>query len=389
MKPSDFREPFPGELVTFTDSSGAPAWSFVPHSLPVEVPSDEEITSAAVSAGRALGMLEGSSLHIQNPALFLRPFISREALSSSRIEGTRADYNQLIIFEAAEEDDEDNPDIQEVRNYINTLYEGWSMPDERSFTPSLIMELHRILLSGVRGERKSPGEIRQRQVFIGGPLDTAQSARFIPPPPTEVRPLLDNLCQYIEQPSGVSELIRIAVIHYQFETIHPFLDGNGRLGRLLIPLILHRWGLLSKPMLYVSEYFEHHRDDYIDRLYRVSQQGAWKEWILFTLKAIEFQATDAQRRSERLWRLREQWLAGHRSGHTGQIIDALFVRPAITIKRAAEQAGITTAAAGRIIQRLEDEEIVVEVTGGQRNRVYLAEAVAEIILQPSEYSMPV
>lgn len=387
MKPEDFEEPFPGRMAMFTDSLGEKAWAFVPHELPVSIVYDEELTSAAVSAAMALGRLDGSAMHVQNPALFLRPFISREALASSRIEGTRADYNQLILFEAAEEDEEDNPDIQEVRNYIDALFEGWSAQPEREFSPGFIMDLHRILLSGVRGERKSPGMLRQSQVFIGGPLDNAQTARFIPPPPSEVRPLLENLCAFVEEASPLSPLIRIAIAHYQFETIHPFLDGNGRLGRLLIPLWLHRWGQLSKPMLYVSEYFEHHRDQYIEHLYRVSQRGAWKEWILFSLQAIEFQAADAQQRSERLWRLREQWMAEYRSGSTGQIIDALFIRPAISIKRAAEYAGITPAAAGRIIKRLEDDGVVTEATGGQRNRVYFAEAIAAIILQPAEYSL--
>ena len=384
MKPDDFVSPFPGELAQFSDSRGADAWAFIPAQLPVDIPTDDEITSAAVAAAIALGSLDGSALYVQNPALFLRPFISREALASSRIEGTRADYNQLVIFEAAEDDENADPDIQEVRNYIEALYEGWQVT-ERPFTPGLIMDLHRLLLSGVRGERKNPGQLRQSPVFIGGPLDTAQSARFIPPPPSEVRPLLENLCEYVESESPVATLIRIAIIHYQFEAIHPFLDGNGRLGRLLIPLILHRWNLLSKPMLYVSEYFEHHRDEYIDHLYRVSQQGAWKDWILFALKAIETQAIDAQQRSKQLWMLRETWLSEHRSGHTGPIIEALFTRPAITVKRASEVAGITPAAAGRIIKRLEEEGIVVEVTGGQRNRVFLAEAIAHIILQPSEY----
>ena len=384
MKPDDFVAPFPGELAKFPDSRGADAWAFIPAQLPVDIPADDEITSAAVAAAIALGSLDGSALHVQNPALFLRPFISREALASSRIEGTRADYNQLIIFEAAEDDENADPDIQEVRNYIQALYEGWQVT-ERPFTPGLIMDLHRILLSGVRGERKNPGQLRQSPVFIGSPLDTAQSARFIPPPASEVRPLLENLCEYVESESPVATLIRIAIIHYQFETIHPFLDGNGRLGRLLIPLILHRWNLLSKPMLYVSEYFEHHRDAYIDHLYRVSQQGAWKDWILFALKAIETQAIDAQQRSKQLWMLRERWLSEHRSGHTGPIIEALFARPAITVKKASEVAGITPAAAGRIMKRLEEEGIVVEVTGGQRNRVFLADTIAHIILQPSEY----
>lgn len=385
MKPEGFREPYPGRMVEFMDSREKKAWSFIPDELPVTIPHDADITAAAVSAAMALGRLDGAAMHIQNPALFLRPFISREALSSSRIEGTRADYNQLILFEATDQDEAENPDIQEVQNYIEALGQGWIAQGDRAFSPGFITDIHRVLMSGVRGEQKSPGLLRQEHVFIGGPGDTAQSARFIPPPPSEVRPLLENLCWYIEENSPVSPLIRIAIIHYQFEAIHPFLDGNGRLGRLLIPLILHKWGHLSKPMLYVSEYFEHHRDEYIDHLYRVSQRGAWKEWILFTLRAIEFQAIDAHQRSAQLWNLREQWLADYRSGHAGQIIDALFSRPAITIKRAAETAGITTAAAGRIIKKLEEEGVVTEVTGGMRNRVFFAQAIAGIILQPAEY----
>lgn len=386
VRPEDFEEPFPGRVVAFADSLGKAAWAFVPDELPVDIAHDEELTSAAISAAIALGRLDGAAMHIQNPALFLRPFISREALASSRIEGTRADYNQLVLFEASGEEDEANPDIQEVRNYIDALFEGWSAQEDRAFSPGFIMDLHRILLSGVRGEAKSPGMLRQSHVFIGGPQDNAQTARFIPPPPSDVRPLLENLCVYVEEEGIVSPLIRVAIAHYQFEAIHPFLDGNGRLGRLLIPLWLHRWGQLSKPILYVSEFFEHHRDEYIDHLYRVSQRGAWKEWILFTLRAIEVQAIDAQKRSARLWHLREQWLAEYRGGSTGHIIDALFSRPAISIKRAADYAGITPAAAGRIIKKLEEDGVVTEATGGRRNRVFLATEIADIILQPADYN---
>ncbi len=329
---------------------------------------------------------------LPNPTLLLRPFMSREALASSRIEGTRAEFDQLVLMEASEEGDVSDPDLQEVTNYIKALHTGWHKPIERSFSPGFMMELHQQLLAGVRGSTMNPGALRHVQVLIGNRNDDLHRARFVPPPPELVRDLLEDLCRYIEAQSDLPILVRLAIIHYQFETIHPFMDGNGRLGRLLMPLILGTWGALELPLLYLSEYFEDHRDEYIDALYAVSQRGAWNEWIIFTLGAIEQQADDAVVRGRQLLDLREQLRLLYgigRSTSVMQIIDHLFSRPSLTVKQAADYAQITPNGAARIIDALVIDGVLEEVTGQKRNRVFLARGIMDVMTQRRPPSDPV
>lgn len=384
MIPSDFTAESPGTIVRIPSRTGQQGWAFVPNSLPPSIQFDQGITSAAERAALALGNLNGSGRILPNPTLLLRPFMSREALASSRIEGTRADFDQLVLMEASEDGEISDPDIQEVTNYIRALHTGWHKPVERSFSPGFMMELHQQLLSGVRGSTMNPGALRHVQVLIGNRNDDLLHARFVPPPPEMVRDLLEDLCRYIEARSDLPLPVRLALIHYQFEAIHPFMDGNGRLDRLLMPLILGTWGALDIPLLYLSEYFEDHRDEYIDALYAVSQRGAWNEWILFTLGAIEQQADDAVIRGRQLLDLREKlrllYGAG-RSTSVMQIIDHLFARPSLTVKQAATYAQITPAAAGRIIDALVQDGVLEEVTGQKRNRVFLARGIMDVMTQ--------
>jgi Fic family protein len=363
---------------------GQPGWAFFPNLLPPTIQFDRDIAYASERAALALGNLNGSGRMLPNPTLLLQPFMNREALASSRIEGTRAEFDQLVLMEASEDGNVSDPDIQEVANYIRALNTGWHKPAERQFSPGFLMELHQQLLAGVRGSTKSPGALRSIQVIIGNRNDDLQRARFVPPPPEMVRGLLEDLCRYIEMETDIPALVRLAVIHYQFEAIHPFLDGNGRLGRLLMPLILGTWGALDIPLLYLSEYFEDHRDEYIDALYAVSQRGAWNEWILFTLRAIEQQASDAQIQCKKLLGLQEELRLRYQAGRSDsvmQIIDSLFARPALNIKQAATHAQITPAAAGRIIDTLVRDGILEEVTGQKRNRLFLARGIMDVMRQ--------
>lgn len=261
MNPASFHLQAPGELVSIASLSGRPAWAFVPNTLPPELEADHEISEATARATLALGNLNGVGQMLRNPNLLIRPFVQREALASSRIEGTKADYDQLVLLEAADDDTVkvEDPDLQEVTNYIRTLFSGWHRPPERPFSTGFLTELHSQLLDGVRGSEKKPGQLRAIQVFIGTQHDDSASARFVPPPPEMVRGLLDDLCQYIVDDRRYASLMRLALLHYQFETIHPFMDGNGRLGRLLMPLALGLWGELDLPLLYLSEYLEDHR----------------------------------------------------------------------------------------------------------------------------------
>lgn len=363
----------------------------MPHPLPPDITMDAELTDLHDRAVHALGVLNGLGRMLPNPHLLIQPFVRREALASSRIEGTRAEYDQLILFEAAHTDVDTEPDIREVVNYIQALGAGWNRAPERPISLSLVRELHQQLMSGVRGTNKHPGSLRPIPVLIGGPRDDLIGARFVPPPPSEVPGLLDDLVRFILAPSHLPALVRLALVHYQFETIHPFEDGNGRLGRLLMPLVLKDWKLLEQPILYLSEYFERHRDAYIDHLYTVSQRGAWREWIIFTLLAVEFQARDAVDRGHALLRLRENYRARYQRGTSIKvlpILDRLFELPSITVTDAGTAADITFSAASRNIDRLVSDGILIEWTGQRRNRVYLAPEILDAILGRSHTAEP-
>lgn len=384
MNPSSFTSSAPGDLVTIASISGNPAWAFVPRALPPELEADHEMADAAARASLALGNLNGVSQMLRNPDLLIRPFVQREALASSRIEGTKADYGQLIRLEAQDGKPEiiDDPDLQEVTNYVETLFTGWHREPERPFSTGFLIQLHHQLMSGVRGSDKQPGRLRDVQVFIGTDRDHAASARFVPPPPERVRDLLDDLCSYIVGNPRYASLIRIALIHYQFETIHPFRDGNGRLGRLLIPLSLGLWNELDMPMLYLSEYLEDHRDEYIGRLYAVSTRGDWKGWILFLLDAIEQQSRDSYIRIRELNQLREslrERYQGASSSRLPIVIDHLFDRPSLTVRSTARLLGVTVPTATKDVERLVNDGVLQEITGKRRDRIYVAQDIVNVM----------
>lgn len=384
MNPSSFHPRAPGELVSIASLSGKPAWAFVPNTLPPELDADHDISEATARATLALGNLNGVGQMLRNPALLIRPFVQREALASSRIEGTKAEYDQLILLEAANDDTltVEDPDLQEVTNYTQTLLSGWSRSPERPFSTGFLMELHSQLLDGVRGSEKNPGQLRAIQVFIGSHHDDSSTARFVPPPPEMVRGLLDDLCQYIVGDRRYTSLVRLALLHYQFETIHPFMDGNGRLGRLLMPLALGQWGELDLPLLYLSEYLEDHRDEYIAHLFNVSTKGNWKPWILFMLEAIERQARDSYLRVRELNALREdlrQRYQERTSGKTLQVVDQLFDKPSLTVKSTARTLGIAVPTAIRIVDHLVADGVLEEITGRKRDRIFLSKPIMNVM----------
>lgn len=387
MNEDDYVAEKPGDLVPAT-YQGKRGKAFVPTDLPPEIIFDSEIAAASERAGVALGNLNGAGRILPDPTLLLRPFMSREALASSRIEGTRAEYGQLLLLEAADKDAITDPDYQEVSNYIEALYYGWHKPEDRPVSISLLLEIHGILLRGVRGANKGPGQLREQQVLIGSSLDNINSARFVPPPPEFVRDLLEHLCLFIEQPSELPALVRIALIHYQLEAIHPFQDGNGRLGRVVLPMILGWWQMLDLPLLYLSEFFEDHRDEYVDRMLAVSQKAAWREWILFTLKAVEDQSNDALLRVQRLLELREEMRIQYQSSRMTAIlpiIDVLFNGPAITIPRAAEIANVTYRTASKAVDQLVTDGVLRPTEVRRRNRIFVADSIIGAIMNlPTE-----
>jgi Fic family protein len=298
---------------------------------------------------------------------------------SSQIEGTVARLEDLVRFEVDPSEEEKVPDVREVANYVAALDHGLDRMKTLPPCLRLIRELHERLLQNVRGEDRRPGEFRTCQNFIGKRGQTPKEARFVPPPVTEMMTALHDLERFVANPGPIPVLVQLALVHYQFETIHPFMDGNGRVGRLLISLLLCERGGLPGPLLYLSAFLERHRDEYVDQLLRVSQTGAWEGWLSFFLRGVAEQARDAIQRSQRLLDLRENYrkkLAATRASALSlTLVDALFELVAITIPKAGRLLEVTPRSAQQNVEKLEKFGIVREVTGRQRNRVYLADEI--------------
>ena len=314
----------------------------------------------------------------------MNPFARREAVLSSRIEGTQASLADLVMFEAAPEVGAAATDVGEVVNYLRALDYGTSPRRKLPISLRLIRELHRILMTGVRGETMRPGAFRDVQNFVGVRGESEATATYVPPPVPEMRSALDALERYLHEPSALPPLIRLALVHYQFEAIHPFLDGNGRIGRLLTTLLLAEEDLLDPPLLYLSAFFERRRAEYYDRLMAVSQRGEYEAWVSFFLEGVATQSQDAVRRADRLHALRDQYRtrlldARRTSAVALQLVDLLFERPAVSAQQVARRCKVTHRAAMQALMRLKKMGIVTEPVARKRSRVFLARAVQRII----------
>ena len=382
MKPSDFEVGSPGHLVRQTDPSGA-YLAYVPDPLPRSLLLSMETVALLSRSDQALGELKGIGQMLPNPNLLINPFIRREAVSSSRMEGTITNFEQLVLFEVDQAEGEAFADRQEVANYVVATRYGLDQINAgRPIHLRLIRDVHHRLMQGVRGEDKMPGEFRTRQNMIGRSGQAPADARFVPPPVTELGETLDDLERFINQPTGMPVLIELALIHYQFETIHPFLDGNGRVGRLLINLLLCDRGNLTQPLLYLSSYLERHKAEYIDHLLRVSQTGEWEPWVKFFLQGVAIQARTAIDRSNELLalrdRLRTKWIKT-RTNKILELIDMLFETPAVTITGLSQRLDTTFKAAQGCVDKLVADGTLVEVTGKLKKRVYLAPEIVRIV----------
>jgi cell filamentation protein, protein adenylyltransferase len=379
VQPSDFTEKKPGRLIkTLQDY-----WAFVPDPLPPPLSPSWHLVAQISEADRALSELAGVARTLPNPHLLIAPFIKREAVLSSRIEGTQASLSDLFFFEASGVTDPGAPDVREVANYVRALEHGLARLNDLPISLRLFREMHERLMEGVRGEHLTPGEFRRSQNWIGPPGCTLMDAIFVPPPEAEMKDALGELEKFLHAPSSLPPLVRLACVHYQFEAIHPFLDGNGRIGRLLLTLLLCHEGLLPQPVLYLSAFFEHHRQDYYRLLLEVSQSGNWSEWITFFLRGVAEQSRDAIRRSGQLLNLwQEYWQrlqSGRASGLLLQLLAQLFSYPAVTVGQTAARLGVTPRSAQLNIEKLVHHGILVEATGRQRNRVFMAPAIIRIV----------
>jgi Fic family protein len=336
--------------------------AFQPVPVPRRLDLADETVVALSDADRALGRLAGTGRLLPNPHLLLRPYVTREALASSRIEGTQASLSD--VFDAQARRSPESP-LREVTNYIDALDHGLARLAALPVSRRLLCEVHAILLTGVRGQERRPGEVRGSPNWIGSPDNRLETAIFVPPAVDDMEPAFDDLERFLHEATALAPLVAIALAHYQFETIHPFLDGNGRLGRLLIVFLLVERGLLSQPLLYLSSFFEAHRSDYYDRLQAVRERGEIQEWLRFFLTGVAEQAQDAVARAEDLVDLREQMrrrLAGDRSRAT-EVVEIIFENPVLTTSRIADELDVTVQSALNHVRRLEAEDIVTEVAG--------------------------
>lgn len=364
-------------------------WAYVPDPLPPDLQWTPELVGDLSDADRALGELAGLARSLVNPRLLIAPFTRREAVLSSRIEGTRTTLSDLYAYEAVQlRMFELPPDVHEVHNYVRALECGLHRLHTLPISLRLIREIHALLMEGVRGESQAPGEFRRGQNWLGPPGCTLDDAPYVPPPVDQMHEALAALERFLHAPSSLPPLARLGMIHYQFEAIHPFVDGNGRIGRLLLTLLLCAWDLLPEPLLYLSAHFEAHRDQYYDLLLRVSQRGAWEPWLRFFFCGVTDQARDAVVRAGRLQALREQYRVRFQATRAAarllQVVDQLFARPLVTVRQVADLLGVSAQSATRYVEALVREGVLREATGQARNRVFQADAVLDAISGPLE-----
>ena len=362
--------------------------AFVPAPLPPEFDWTAKLIGALSDADRLVGRLAGEGGRLPNPHILIRPFVRREAVLSSKIEGTQATLGELLAAEAGAAVDRSPEDLREVGNYVVALEHGISRLKNLPLCVRLTRELHEKLMTGVRGHHAAPGRFRTIQNWIGKPGSTIATASYIPPPPGEVEPCLAAWQKFLHE-STLPPLVTIALAHYQFEAVHPFLDGNGRVGRLLITLFLIERQILPTPLLYLSAFFEASRRDYYDSLRGVSETGAWNDWLEYFLLGIARMSEDALNRATRINQLLGQWqrkVSGESSNKPLRVVELLGANPFITMKGTAETLGIAFTTAQRTIERLERAGIVQQVGEAKRGRVYCANALLHILEEPARLS---
>jgi Fic family protein len=357
-------------------------YAFHPKPLPRRFDLPQEIVTLLDEATGAVHRLGGVGRLIPNPHLLIGPHLRLEAVLSSRIEGTKTDVGQLLRFEAGEAPSADEADdAREVQNYILAMEHGLRrVHDGFPVSIRLLREMHGMLLSGVRGQHRRPGELRASPVWIGG--STLEDAVFVPPPTDAMLAAFSDLEQFLHE-QEMPLLVQLALAHYQFEAIHPFLDGNGRIGRLLIPLMLVLRDALTQPLLYLSAYFEQHRSEYYDHLLMTSQQGDLMPWLRFFLRGVRRQARDAEERTVRLvelqHELRTALLDEGRPNSVVRLAEYLFSVPVVTAARTEELLGVTRPTAHAAIDALVGRGDLVEVTGRERGRIYEAPRIFDAV----------
>lgn len=352
--------------------------AFIPSPLPpTDLQIDDKLQVLLSEADRAIGRLDGAVALVPDPDQFVFMYVRREAVLSSQIEGTHASLMDVLEYEALMEQGEARVDVKEIINYIAAMEHGLKRLEKLPLGRRLMCEVHGLLMKGVRGSEphKTPGEFRRSQNWVGGA--SPASAQFVPPPADKVGECFSDLERFLHDDSRIPPLIKVGLAHAQFETIHPFLDGNGRSGRLLITFWLVERKILRKPLLYPSLFFKEHRDAYVDRLQDIRDKGAWEDWLAFFLDGVAQVAKEATARALDIVQLRETdrnlvtERLGRRAGAGLALLDRLFTMPVVQLKRVEKVLGVTPPTASALVKRLIEIGLLEEVTGKERNRVFV------------------
>jgi len=362
------------------------AWAHVPAPLPPTLEWTPALVAALSEADRLIGRLAGEGGRLPNPHLLIRPFLRREAVLSSKIEGTQATLGELLAAEAGMAVDRSPADLREVGNYVVALEHGIARLKTLPLSLRLIRELHAKLMTGVRGDQASPGNFRETQNWIGRPGSGPAQATYVPPPPGLVMSCLDAWEKFLHDRS-LPPLVQIALAHYQFEAIHPFRDGNGRVGRLLITLFLVERGILPTPLLYLSAFFEARRQEYYARLQGVHARAEWEAWLTYFLEGVASQSQDALSRASRINTLLAKWrdkVVDAGLPAAVRLLDVLAENPYCTARGAAGRLKVAFTTAQRAVAKLEEMKIVRQANEAKRDRVYCAAGLLQILEEPAK-----
>lgn len=361
-------------------------WYFLPNPLPPKLEiNDMKFLNLLSTADRAVSQLAGVGYTIPNPSFLVIPYTRLEAVASSRIEGTQASLSELFYFEASSHERPPKEDLIEVKNYLDALFYGLERLQTLPMSLRLLREVHKRLMTGVRGGTpdKTPGEFRRSQNWIGSPGGTLNDARYVPPHHSKLIDILGDWEKFLHNPIDLPALIQCALMHYQFEAIHPFLDGNGRVGRLFISFFLIEKQVLPQPLLYLSKFFEQHRAEYYDRLLAVSEKGEWLDWIGFFLQAVIAQSNHAIKSAKRIIDTREIYRQKLQNNSKTRsytaLADFIFMTPYFNLNQAQNALNSSYNTAKKAVSILAELGLVEEVTGQARNRIYVARELLQLL----------
>ncbi len=345
--------------------------AFIPKPLPPEpaIHYDDELMSVLSQADHALGRLDGTAETLPDLDLFVLMYKRKEAVLSSQIEGTQATLADLLRYEAEGKEHINSSDVREIVNYVNGMNYGLERLKTLPLSLRLMRDIHSRLLEGVRGSDRNPGEFRKSQVWIGTPGCTLANAKFVPPPVPEMMTALGDFEEFLHSSEPMPMLIKVGLAHGQLETIHPFLDGNGRIGRLLVTFLLCEKGILHRPLLYLSYYFKLHTAEYYDRLQAVRDTGDWEGWLKFFLRGVYDTAQEATFTARRIVALREELRRLRLTPKGHELLERLYERPVVTVQT-LEELGFPRSTAHNLLDELVEQKVLREITGRQRNRVY-------------------